>query len=136
VVFYKRTLSGGRQQQIIEPLGNVFRPIPGETSSPVWSFADPTSADAKGSTALFTCPVSAVPEDVWKLFMLWNECRLMGLPPKGGGFLDQPLAVQKAFPVFQHEFNAYRRRSGDSGSERTATMVATMMLAGIFGTKG
>jgi hypothetical protein len=103
---------------------------------PVWSVDYPTTKDPKHKLALWTCPVSAVPEEVWDMFRLWNECRLIGLPPVAGGVLDQPAMVRKAFPVFAQEYLAFRRRQGDSGAESTGMAVAAAIIQGMFGGGG
>ena len=47
---------------------------------------------------MFTCPRSAIPEEVWQLLMVWEDCRLLGLaPPK-----LTPL-VRVAFRAFARE---------------------------------
>ena len=134
VVVYKRSTALG-VQDVIEPLGNVFKAIPKKTPTPVWSFSDPTAQDPKAKTMVFTCPKSAVPDAVWELFSLWNESRLMGLPVRAGGLEDQPVAVRTAFPIFQHEYQVHQIRSGSGGAEQTAVRVAGMMLQGLFGAK-
>lgn len=118
----------------VEPLGNVFRGIPGESpAAPVWSFEDPTPRDPKARTGMFTCPVSAIPGEVWDLLRLWNECRLVGMAPVPGGWLDQPAGVRRSFPLFSAEYQTILRRQGQGGAERTAMMVAGAMLQGLFG---
>lgn len=118
----------------LEPLGNVFRGVKGETHAPVWGVDYPTAKDPKNRLSLWTCPVSAIPKEAWDVFLLWNESRLIGLPVVAGGLLDQPAIVRLAFPVFAQEYLAMRRRQGDSGAESTALMVASAMLQGLFGT--
>lgn len=123
----------GGLKNVIEPLGNVLKAVPGETTAPVWSFDDPQPGQPKAKTMVFTCPVSAVPKDVWDLLQLWQESRLMGLPVVAGGLEDQPAGVRASFPFFYAEHAIYRQRTGASGSEQTAVMVATAMLQGMFG---
>jgi hypothetical protein len=109
----------GRRIVRVEPLGNVFT-APKSGAVPVFTFG-PEGGDKE---LLFTCPVSAIPMGVWQLVQLWNRCRLMGVLPVAGGFLDQPMPIQIAFPVLWAEF----KKAGGGGD--AATLMAMAMMKG------
>ena len=113
----------GKRIGRIEYLGGVFT-APKQGALPVFT----TGADGdKQRELLFTCPVSAIPAGVWQIVQLWNRCRLLGVLPVAGGFMDQPRVVQIAFPVLQAEWTR-------AGGAADATAVALAMMKG--GAKG
>lgn len=108
--------------------------MPGKWTKPVWVFgpkgADgqhiPTSADA-----MYTCPRAAIPDWVTDLLHLWWVCRLMKAMPQAGGFLDQPLVVQAAFPFFESMHQAHG--GGGSNPETAAAMAAAGAMRLLLG---
>lgn len=117
---------------IVDELGGVFSPIPGSPIRLVYSVGHP---DAKTKDPMFTCPVFAIPQGVFELLGLWNECRLLGVLPRAGGLLDQPLSVRKSFAVFATEWEKVEGRRGQSGAAASAGMAAAAVLKAAFGRK-
>lgn len=122
----------GRKVSAIEPLGGVFAPIPGQPIRVVYSYGHPES---KTKTPMFQCPVSAIPGEVWELLALWYSCHALGVLPYGGGFLDQPLIVRRAFPIFATEWRTVEAQRQASGGGQAAAMAAGLALKAVFGGK-
>lgn len=55
---------------------------------------------------MLQCPVSAIPDEVWQLLALWWQCKLTGMHPMQGGFMEQPAIIRLAFPLFEAEHRA------------------------------
>lgn len=126
VKVFKRV--GNKDVEGWDELGGVFRPVPGQ-GKPVYTFGPgPVKQDM-----VFQCPVSAVPVAVWELLHAWWACRLMKCLPKAGGFLDQPLTVRWAFPIFE----AYQQgtESNDRNPEAVAALAVGATLRAMFGGK-
>lgn len=117
----------------IELLGNVFRPVPGQPLTIAYSYGP---AEAKSKTPMFTCPVSAIPDEVWDLLQLFHECRLMKLPPVQGGVLDQPLLVRKSFPIFEQEMAKVRMSEDAMRAQHAAMATGMTVVTALFGGKG
>jgi len=107
--------------------------VPGQAQRPVYFATQKPAADGKSKAApvgegavLYQCPVSAIPSEVWDLLELWWGCRLTGLPPIAGGFMDQPESVRRAFPVFE----ALERMQG--GGAHTAEQAAAIAVASML----
>ena len=115
----------------IDAMGAVFEPVPGKVMAPAWFFG-PRDREgnhiATEADAMYTCPVSGIPEWVFELLHLWWACRQVGALPEAGGFLDQPLMVQVAFPLWQ---SMDRRHFGTGGMD--AGVVAMGVLRAMFG---
>lgn len=109
-----------------EPLGAVFAPVPGRRMRPAFSFGSPRAATRE---VMFTCPVSAIPDAVWEALDLWNRCRLTGTLPVAGGLIDQPMVVQRAFPIFEIERRAAEQAGGTSPEKAAALAVGALMKA-------
>lgn len=109
-----------------EPLGGVFEPVPGKRMKPAYSYGNPA---AKTRPVMFTCPVSAIPEEVWQLLALWNACRLTRTLPRGGGLLDQPVWVQRYFPVLDASHREAEGSQGNTAEAAAMMAVGTMMKA-------
>lgn len=106
----------------IDPCGGVFVAVPEQgITRPVTSVGPP---GAKTLTPVFTCPVSAIPDAVRDLIDLWWACRSVHVLPKAGGFMDQPLIVQRAFPILEREYGVVER---DQRAAESATGAAAMM---------
>lgn len=86
----------------------MFAPVPRARLRPVYPFGRGPRAGV-----LYTCPVSAIPEVVWDVLSLWASWRAFRVLPRAGGFLDQPMVVQRYFPVLEAE-RAVAERAGDS----------------------
>jgi hypothetical protein len=115
---------GGRLHETTEPLGAVFAPVPGRSLKPAYAYGSPS---ARAKDVLFQCPVSAIPEVVWTLLDHWRSCRLMGCLPVAGGWVDQPLLVRRAFPIFEQEMRGWEAsRSGAGSTEAMAALLAAM----------
>ena len=78
---------------------------------------------------MFTCPQSAIPEEVWQLLALWNACRLGKTLPKAGGLLDQPVWVQRYFPLFDAAHREATVGQGNTAEQAAMLAVGTMMKA-------
>lgn len=114
----------------VDELGGVFAAIPGQPVRIVYSFGHP---DAKSKDPMFTCPVSAIPSGIFELLGLWNESRLLGVLPRPGGVLDQPLIVRKAFVVFATEWAKVDAANGQTGIASAAGLAAASVLKAAFG---
>lgn len=126
VTFYRRR--GGQRVRVLEPGGGVFAALPAKgVTAPVVSLGPP---GAKTLTPLFTCPVSAIPAAVRDLIELWWACRSVRALPEAGGFLDQPLIVQRAFPVFEREYQIVEREQQATVSASGATALLGAMFGG------
>lgn len=106
-------------------MGGVFAPVDG-ANRPVYS-AGPKGGQK--NQVLFTCPKSAISNDIWELLILWWNCRLMRMAPHGGGFLDQPKTVRDSFPMFEIQFQAVERAMGQDGAMQAATTAVVGLMA-------
>ena len=88
----RRVGKTGRVIVDVDRCGAVFQAVQGKGLRPAYSFG---AGDAKD--VMFTCPVSAIPDDVWHLVAVWNACRLTKTLPMPGGLLDQGIAVSDLF---------------------------------------
>ena len=104
-------------------MGGVFAPAPGRAMKPAYGFGG-----GAVKTPMFQCPVSAIPDVVWTLLEHWRSCRAMGCLPVAGGWVDQPMLVRLAFPIFEQEMRAWE-------ASRSASPDASM-LAAVAGLKG
>lgn len=77
---------------------------------------------------VFTCPVSAIPDQVWQLVDLWLTCRAMKGLPYVGGVLDQPYVVRRAWPLLEAAI-APLEREQQAGEQMTA-------MSGMLGAVG
>lgn len=102
-------------------MGGVFAPVPGRALRPAYAYGPPGRAT---KDVLFQCPVSAIPDDVWTLLAHWRACRAMGCLPAPGAFVDQPLLVRRAFPIFEHEMRAAEASRGASNDMLAAVLAA------------
>lgn len=116
----------------VDEWGGVFSPIPGQPVRVVYSVGHP---DAKSKDPMFACPISAIPQEVFELLGLWNECRLLGVLPLSGGLLDQPLAVRKSFVIFASEWAKVEGAKAQTGAAATAGLAAASVLKAAFGGK-
>lgn len=98
--------------------GAVFAPVHGKAAARVYQYGPP---DAKERPTMFTCPVSAIPEEVFELLIVWQACRLTHSLPMAGGLLDQPVWVQRYFPILDAE---QEKADARKGSSEQAAMVA------------
>lgn len=121
----------GRKQTKVDPGGAVFVPIPGKAARPAYGYG---RKDGASRSVLFTCPVSAIPDQVFELLGLWHECRLMGVLPLAGGWLDQPSGVRRAFPIFQQE-QRHVDQAAKGNPQDVAALTAAMTLKAAFGRK-
>jgi hypothetical protein len=85
--------------------------------------------DGPTRSTMFQCPVSAVPPEVWDLLALWWQCRLTRTIPLAGGFLDQPLMVRRAWPIFEAEMQAWEAANG--GPQKTAALAVGAVMAAL-----
>lgn len=108
-----------------EKTGGVFAPVPGKRMLPAYSFG----LEGPDRTVMFTCPQSAIPVEVWQLLNLWNTCRLMKTLPVAGGLLDQPVWVQRYFPIFESELRRAEARNGNTAEQAAMLAVGTMVKA-------
>lgn len=122
VVVHKQVRAGGTVRERREPLGAVFAPVPGATR-PVYAFGSPQRA---AKDVLFTCPVSAIPDVVWQLLEDWRSCRAMRCLPVAGGWVDQPLLVRRAFPVFEAEMRAWEAARASGAEAQTSALIAAL----------
>lgn len=102
-----RLASGGIAESV-DQLGGIFTPVKGQR--PVYSYGPKGQGGTRA--VMFQCPVSAIPDPVWELLMLWRDCRTMKALPVAGGWLDQPKMVRRAFPVFEREMQAVEWADG------------------------
>jgi hypothetical protein len=115
-----------------DDLGGVFQPITGKGLRPVYSYGNPAS---KTRPVMFTCPVSAVPAAVWALLELWWHCRLAKTLPLPGGWLDQPVMVRRAFPVFEQEMLGWEQQQQQQGSGAAAVAGAVAAMKAVGGNR-
>ena len=101
--------------------------MPGAGQKPAYAYGPPW---ATAQDVLFQCPVSAIPDVAWDLLESWRQCRLMGCLPVAGGWVDQPLLVRRAFPVFEDEMRAWERRQGAEGSAAGMALALKGLTAG------
>lgn len=114
----------------IDPLGGLFTPIPGKPQRVVYTVGPKARDGGPANTnVMLQCPVSAIPGGVWDLLALWYQCRLTRALPKAGGFLDQPLMVRRAFPVFEAEMVAWEAQNG--GPQKTAALAVGAVMAAL-----
>lgn len=125
----ERIGQGGRHRYT-DPSGAVFAAVPGKAARPVYPFGPPMK---DGQPALYQCPVSAIPEEVFDLLDLWWNCRAMGLPPVPGAFTDQPLMVRRSFPVFEREYLHVLRERADQGQASAAALAVGAVMKGLAG---
>ncbi len=112
----------------VEPLGGVFVPLAKKRiRTALWK-----CGEGRSELAFYTCPVSAIPDDVYRLLELWYRCHTLGALPVAGGVLDQPLVVQHTFPIFAAEHAAVDRERQMTGQ----AMAVTGALARLFGRRG
>lgn len=102
-------------------MGGVFAPVPGRSLRPAYAYGPPGAA---AKDVLFQCPVSAIPDVVWELLDHWRSCRALGCLPVAGGFIDQPLLVRRAFPVFEREMRQWEQSRGGSSDALGAVLAA------------
>src|SRR5204862_19335 len=89
----------GKIHNLTAPAGGVCVPLKEKrVTTPVYLYGPPGHTQM-----LFTCPVSAMPAWVLELYAIWRMCRLARALPHAGGFLDQPMLVQRAWPIFEDE---------------------------------
>lgn len=105
--------------------GGVFAMVPGKALRPAWSYGNPKR---KTRDVMFQCPVSAIPDEVFGLLALWQNCRLTRTLPVAGGFLDQPPIVQRVFPIFEAEMRGTEQQGGNA-EEAAALAVGAMVKA-------
>lgn len=107
-----------------DPSGAVFAPaLERGITTPIYSFGGADGSPIKDP--VFTCPVSAIPDEVWTLLDLFLTCRAMKALPKAGGVLDQPYVVRRSWPVMEAEVAPMERRM-----DAAASMGATAALLG------
>lgn len=114
----------------VDPAGGLFTPIPGKPLRPVYTYGPKRAEGAAPNTnVMLQCPVSAVPDEVWELLALWWQCRLTRMMPLAGGYLDQPLMVRRAFPIFEAEMQAWEAANG--GPQKTAALAVGAVMAAL-----
>lgn len=120
----------------IEHQGGVFAPVNGKGMRPAY-VCGPKDGKLEGDPLiLYTCPTSAIPVEIWQLLNLWWACRLAGLPPVAGGFLDQPVMVQFAFPIFEAQMRAIEQSRQVNGQQQAAGMAVAAMTKVLTGGGG
>jgi hypothetical protein len=98
-VIYRRRAHDGSLSETRQPGGGVFAPIKEKgITTPAWMYGH-----GSAQTPIFTCPVSAIPAEVFDLYEIWIRCRMLRVLPHAGGYLDQPWIVQYAWPLFEDE---------------------------------
>jgi len=108
----------------------VFTPFPNQPIRVIYSFGHP---EAKAKVPMFTCPMFAIPGDVFELLGLWNECRLLKVLPKAGGLLDQPQIVRRSFSIFTNEWAKVDASNANTGTATAAGLAAASVLKAAFG---
>lgn len=125
---------GGKILKTADHLGGVFAPVVGAGQWTVYNCGPKEGTAVANQLLLYQCPVSAIPAEIWDLLHLWWSCRLTGLPPKPGGFLDQPMIVQLTFPIFEgimQSVEATRRATGAQQAAGAAVAgMAKLMMGG------
>ena len=111
----------GKVIERVDNAGGVFTPVPGKPITLAYSWG-PKTGKGQTRSVMLTCPVSAIPDEVWTLLALWWQCRLMRMAPVPGAFLDQPLMVRRAFPVFEMEYLGVERSQAAHGQQAVAQM--------------
>jgi hypothetical protein len=85
----------------------------------------PKDRQIKTGTFMFQCPVSAIPEAVVDLLLVWWQCRMMHLPPP----VMTPL-VQLAWVTFESEMLTFEgQRNGQQAEMAAALAVGGMVRA-------
>jgi hypothetical protein len=101
-VTIKHRAHDGQTTTKTEPGGGVFYPLPEKgLKSPVWTYGT-----NERPIVIYTCPVSAIPIEVWSLYVLWVGFKRLAVLPMAGGLCDQPEIVVKAFLLFEDELIA------------------------------
>lgn len=127
VEILRRPPGGGAPVTLVDRCGAVLAPAAKKgVTRPVYSYGFP---DSGALEPLFTCPVSAIPRAAWDLLELWWQSKMLRLPVKPGGLLDQPLSVRAAFPIFEAE---WLEREARSSAARSASGMAAAFGA-MFG---
>lgn len=116
----------GRTVSDVDPCGGIFAPAPGLARPVAGARVGPPSTGVS-TDVIFQCPQSAIPDAVWDLLALWWQCRTSGLPPVAGGFLDQPVIVRQAWPVFEAEMRRAERLSDARASEQAMTAALAVL---------
>lgn len=117
----------GKLLKTVDPTGGVFASVPGKRLKPAWSFGNPKAA---ARDVMFSCPVSAIPAEVFDLLILWQNCRLTRTLPVAGGFLDQPSIVQRVFPIFETEMRGTEQQGGNAEEAAALAVGAVVKMMG------
>ena len=123
VVRTRKTAKNGAVIVDVDRLGGLFTPIPGKRQRPAYSFGAGTTKDV-----MFQCPVSAIPDGVMDLLLLWWRCRQLRTLPYAGGLLDQPQVVQYGFPIFEGQHRAANPDQSNQAAEQAAALAVGSMV--------
>lgn len=85
---------------------------------------------------MLQCPVSAIPEQIFDLLVLWRDCRLMHTLPVAGGYDDQDPAVRHAFPIFEGQMRILEMSQGTGPQQAAALAVGSMLKLFTGGGRG
>lgn len=119
---------GEAPEEVIDSAGAVFAPLRLSKDTPraadrmVYAYGPPKGSH-RGKSPMYTCPVSGIPEEVWRLIALWYECKQLGTLPFTGGLLAQPMIVRRAFTVLQEEQDVLDRTM-DRHNQASAMVMA------------
>lgn len=118
----------GRVVTDVDPCGNVFVATPAVARPVAGARVGPPQDSSVVRDLIYQCPQSAIPDAVWDLLAIWWQSRQLKLPVVEGGYVDQPVIVRRAWPIFEHEMVKAERLMTDRASEHAmAAAVAALM---------
>ncbi len=133
-VVIQKLVQGGQVLKKVEPMGGVFAPVVGKGQRPVYTCGPKgDGATVRTPMLMFQCPTSAIPTEVWDLLHVWWGSRQMGLPPVAGGFLDQPVIVQRTFPIFETLMRSVEANRQQGNAQHAAGMAVAAMTRALVG---
>lgn len=111
---YVEAKVGRAPEKVTDSAGAVFAPLrlspkDGRSAERMVYAYGPPKATQISQSAMYTCPVSGIPDWVWTLVGLWHECKQLGTLPLSGGLLAQPLIIRRAFTILESEWTVIER---------------------------
>lgn len=101
----------------------MFSSIPGQPIRPAYSYG-PAHGNARARPVMLQCPVSAIPDVVFDLLVLWRDCRYLKVMPT-----ITPL-VRRAFVIFESEMRAIEGERSNPEHAAALAVAATFKAMG------